>query len=217
MSNTMAPGTRLGSLRNPGAARRRRHGRGLSRARRAPRSRRRDQGAADEPRAGRGSPARFQREARAAGQLSHPNVMAIFDVGDGQVPYFVCELLEGVELRARLDGGPLPPKKAMSYAIQIARGLAAAHEKGFAHRDLKPENVMILRRRPREDPRLRPRQGPRARGHGGGADRAASDRAHDDRHDPRHRELHVARADPRAARPTTAPTCSRSARSSTRC
>ena len=87
---------------------------------------------------------RFQREARAAGQLSHPNVMAIFDVGDGQIPYFVCELLEGVELRARLDGGPLPPKKAMAYAIQIARGLAAAHDKGFAHRDLKPENVMIL-------------------------------------------------------------------------
>jgi serine/threonine protein kinase len=70
--------------------------------------------------------------------------MAIFDVGEGQIPYFVCELLEGVELRARLDSGPLPPKKAMAYAIQIARGLAAAHEKGFAHRDLKPENVMIL-------------------------------------------------------------------------
>ena len=87
---------------------------------------------------------RFQREARAAGQLSHPNVMSIFDVGEGQMPYFVCELLEGVELRARLESGPLPPRKAMSYAIQIARGLAAAHEKGFAHRDLKPENVMIV-------------------------------------------------------------------------
>jgi len=87
---------------------------------------------------------RFQREARAAGQLSHPNVMAIFDVGTGDVPYFVCELLEGVELRSQLDRGPLPPRKAMAYAIQIARGLAAAHEKGFAHRDLKPENVMIL-------------------------------------------------------------------------
>jgi hypothetical protein len=87
---------------------------------------------------------RFEREARAAGQLSHPNVMSIFDVGTGDVPYFVCELLEGIELRARLDAGPLPPRKAMAYAIQIARGLAAAHEKGFAHRDLKPENVMIL-------------------------------------------------------------------------
>jgi hypothetical protein len=50
--------------------------------------------------------------------------MAIFDVGSGDVPYFVCELLEGVELRARLDRGPLPPRKAIGYAIQIARGLA---------------------------------------------------------------------------------------------
>ncbi len=87
---------------------------------------------------------RFQREARAAGQLAHPNVMAIFDVGSGEVPYFVCELLEGVELRTRLTAGPLPPRKALGYANQIARGLAAAHEKGITHRDLKPENVMIL-------------------------------------------------------------------------
>ena len=86
---------------------------------------------------------RFQREARAAGQLSHPNLMAIFDVGVDEQPYFVCELLEGTDLRARIAQGPLPPKKALAYAIQIARGLAAAHEKGFAHRDLKPENVMI--------------------------------------------------------------------------
>src|SRR4029079_18848807 len=86
---------------------------------------------------------RFQREARAAGQLSHPKLMAIFDVGVDEQPYFVCELLEGTDLRARLSQGPLPPRKALAYAIQIARGLAAAHEKGFAHRDLKPENVMI--------------------------------------------------------------------------
>ncbi|MEP7028493.1 MAG: protein kinase [Candidatus Eisenbacteria bacterium] len=87
---------------------------------------------------------RFHREARAAGQLNHPNVMAIFDVGTGDVPYFVCELLEGQELRARLDQGALPPRKAVAIAVQVARGLAAAHERGILHRDLKPENLMIL-------------------------------------------------------------------------
>jgi Tol biopolymer transport system component len=89
---------------------------------------------------------RFEREARAAGQLNHPNIMAVHDVGttDALTPYIVCELLEGATLRTRLGGGPIPPRKAIQYAIQIAKGLAAAHAKGIAHRDLKPENVMIL-------------------------------------------------------------------------
>ena len=87
---------------------------------------------------------RFEREARAAGQLNHPNVIAVYDVGsDGTTPYIVSELLEGEDLRSRLDQGGLSPRRAISYAIQIARGLAAAHAKGIAHRDLKPENVMV--------------------------------------------------------------------------
>ncbi len=88
---------------------------------------------------------RFEREARAAGQLNHPNVMAIHDVGtEGDVPYFVCELLDGDDLRSRLASGPIPIRRALNYSIQIARGLSAAHAKGIAHRDLKPENLMLL-------------------------------------------------------------------------
>ena len=88
---------------------------------------------------------RFEREARSAGQLNHPNVVAIYDIGqtsDG--PYIVSELLEGTDLRARLESGPIAPRKAIAMGIQIAKGLAAAHAKGIAHRDLKPENLMIL-------------------------------------------------------------------------
>ena len=88
---------------------------------------------------------RFEREARAAGQLNHPNVIAIHDIGvEGTTSYIVSELLEGSDLRERLEGGPLAPRKAIQYAIQIAKGLSAAHAKGIAHRDLKPENVMVL-------------------------------------------------------------------------
>jgi hypothetical protein len=92
---------------------------------------------------------RFEREARAAGQLNHPNIMAVHDIGStepngGGLPYIVCELLDGVTLRAKLAQGPIPPRKAIQYATQVARGLAAAHAKGIAHRDLKPENLMIL-------------------------------------------------------------------------
>ncbi len=88
---------------------------------------------------------RFQREARAAGQLSHPNIIAIYDVGtEGDIPYIVSELLAGEDLRAPITAGPLLPRRALGYAIQIAKGLAAAHAKGIAHRDLKPENVMIV-------------------------------------------------------------------------
>jgi TolB-like protein len=87
---------------------------------------------------------RFEQEARAAGQLNHPNILALYDVGthDG-APYLVTELLEGQSLRERLEGGPLPPRKVIELAVQVCSGLAAAHEKGIVHRDLKPENLFI--------------------------------------------------------------------------
>src|SRR5579864_413793 len=87
---------------------------------------------------------RFAQEARAAAALSHPNILSIFDIGeDGGAPYVVSELLEGETLRDRLRNGPLATRKAIDYAAQVARGLAAAHEKGIVHRDLKPENIFI--------------------------------------------------------------------------
>jgi hypothetical protein len=88
--------------------------------------------------------ARFEREARAVAALTHPNILAIHDVGshDGTA-YAVTELLEGETLRQRLAAGALPSRKAVEIAIQIATGLAAAHEKGIVHRDLKPENVFV--------------------------------------------------------------------------
>ena len=87
---------------------------------------------------------RFERETRAVAALSHPNILTIHDVGrsDGTA-YAVLELLEGQTLRARLDGGALPQRKALEIAAQMARGLAAAHDKQIAHRDLKPENVFV--------------------------------------------------------------------------
>jgi len=89
---------------------------------------------------------RFEQEARSAGMLNHPNILAIYDIGthDG-TPYVVSELLEGETLRARLGGSALPQRKAVELAIQIAQGLAAAHDKGITHRDLKPENLFITR------------------------------------------------------------------------
>lgn len=90
--------------------------------------------------------ARFEREATAIAALSHPNILAIYDVGRQQdVSFAVTELLEGETLRARLQGGALPPRKAVAYATQLAEGLAAAHERGITHRDVKPENVFITR------------------------------------------------------------------------
>jgi len=89
--------------------------------------------------------ARFEREARAVAALSHPNILAIFDIGqEGDTVYAVTELLEGETLRERVNAGPLPARKAIEIATQIARGLAAAHDKGIVHRDLKPENVFVL-------------------------------------------------------------------------
>jgi eukaryotic-like serine/threonine-protein kinase len=89
---------------------------------------------------------RFEREAKLAGSLNHPNVVALHDVGfhDGK-PYFVTELLQGETLRERLAKGPIPLPKALEWAAQMAQGLAAAHERGIVHRDLKPENVFITR------------------------------------------------------------------------
>jgi serine/threonine protein kinase len=89
---------------------------------------------------------RFEQEARAVAALNHPNVVAVYDVGVAAGrPFLVTELLEGVSLRTRLEQGPVPPRKALEYAIQVARGLAAAHEHGFVHRDLKPENLFVTR------------------------------------------------------------------------
>jgi Tol biopolymer transport system component len=89
---------------------------------------------------------RFEQEARAAGGLNHPNILAIHDVGvrDG-APYVVSELLDGETLSARLRAGALALRDAIGYATQIAQGLAAAHEKGIVHRDLKPENLFVTK------------------------------------------------------------------------
>lgn len=104
---------------------------------------------------------RFEQEARAVAALNHPNLLTVFDVGATPVdeeiagassvaatavaasPYIVSELLEGATVRERLSAGPLRERKALDYAIQIARGLAAAHERGIVHRDLKPENLFV--------------------------------------------------------------------------
>jgi serine/threonine protein kinase/Tol biopolymer transport system component len=90
--------------------------------------------------------ARFEREAKAVAALNHPNITGIFDIGNSDgVAYVAMELLEGESLRTRLESGPLPPRKATELAIQMAQGLAAAHEKGVVHRDLKPDNLWITR------------------------------------------------------------------------
>ncbi len=92
---------------------------------------------------------RFSQEARAAAALNHPNILSIFDIGNQDIgdqlgaPYVVSELLEGETLRERLRSGPVSARKAIDYALQVARGLAAAHEKGIVHRDLKPENIFV--------------------------------------------------------------------------
>jgi serine/threonine protein kinase/Tol biopolymer transport system component len=89
---------------------------------------------------------RFQQEAQAVAVLNHPNILAIYDFGEHEnSPYIVTEFLEGETLRVRLGAGALPVRKASVYAEQIARGLAAAHERGVVHRDLKPENIFVTR------------------------------------------------------------------------
>jgi len=89
---------------------------------------------------------RFEQEGRAAAALNHPNIVVIYDSGsEGGVFYVATELLEGETLRDRLAGSALPVRKAIDYAIQTARGLAAAHAKGITHRDLKPENLFLTK------------------------------------------------------------------------
>jgi serine/threonine protein kinase/Tol biopolymer transport system component len=87
---------------------------------------------------------RFEQEARATSALNHPNILTVYDIGTHEgSPYIVAELLSGEELRDHLNNGEMPRRNAVDYALQIANGLAAAHEKGITHRDLKPENVFV--------------------------------------------------------------------------
>jgi len=90
---------------------------------------------------------RFEQEARAAAALSHPNILAVYRFGatDGHTPYLITELLEGETLGQRLAQGPLPARKAVDVALQVARGLAAAHDRDIVHRDLKPANIFLTR------------------------------------------------------------------------
>jgi serine/threonine protein kinase len=88
---------------------------------------------------------RFEQEALAAAALNHPHILVVYDIGTHEgAPYIASELLEGESLRDRLRSGALSVRKAVEYAIQIARGLAAAHDKGIIHRDLKPDNIFIM-------------------------------------------------------------------------
>jgi serine/threonine protein kinase len=89
---------------------------------------------------------RFEQEARAAAALNHPNILAVFQFGNHKgAPYLVSELLEGATLRECLSRGRLTPNKSIEYGVQVAHGLAAAHEKGIVHRDLKPENLFVTK------------------------------------------------------------------------
>src|SRR5271169_600463 len=93
---------------------------------------------------------RFEREARAVAALNHPNIVAVYDFGvepseTGAQQYIVSELLEGESLRSLLHGKPVPVRKLIDIAAQVADGLAAAHAAGVVHRDLKPENIMLAK------------------------------------------------------------------------
>ncbi len=89
---------------------------------------------------------RFEQEACAAGALNHPNILIVHDIGShDDAPYVVSELLEGETLRQRTTGAALAQRRVVDYALQIAHGLAAAHDKGIVHRDLKPENLFVTK------------------------------------------------------------------------
>src|SRR5687768_2535976 len=98
---------------------------------------------------------RFEREARAVAAINHPNILSVHDIGTADIvdpehgpsraAYMITELLDGDTLRARLGQGALSARKAADVAMQVARGLAAAHDRGIIHRDLKPENIVLLR------------------------------------------------------------------------
>ncbi len=157
---------------------------------------------------------RFEREAKAVAALSHPNILQIHDTGvhEGR-HYLVMELLAGETLREAAAAGPMSVARATDTAVQIARGLAAAHEKGIVHRDLKPENVFLLSDGQRQDSRLR----------AGPPDERGSRTGRRDchRHGPGNRHghgrLHGARAGPRASCRRAYRICLPSARSFTSC
>jgi eukaryotic-like serine/threonine-protein kinase len=89
---------------------------------------------------------RFEQEARATSALNHPNILTVYDIGTHNGSSFiVAELLEGEELRERLNDGAISQRKTVEYACQIVSGLSAAHERGIVHRDLKPENIFITK------------------------------------------------------------------------
>jgi Tol biopolymer transport system component len=89
---------------------------------------------------------RFTAEARAASALNHPNIITVLDAAfDTRAPYIVSELIDGRTLREEIGSSPIPPKRLLDLATQIADGLSAAHDAGIVHRDLKPENIMITR------------------------------------------------------------------------
>ena len=162
--------------------------------------------------------ARFEREAKAVAGLSHPNILALHDFGrEGSVAYAVMELLEGETLGEALSSGPLSARRATDYAVQIALGLAAAHEKGIVHRDLKPDNVFVTR-----DERIKILDFGLAKASAADWKRRIGDaladglRLHGAREGPGHGRLHVAGAGSRPARWTIAPTSSLSDRCSTR-
>src|SRR5580658_9884693 len=93
-----------------------------------------------------GRSSRFEQEAKAAAALNHPNILSVYQMGTYLgLPYLVSELLEGKTLADTLQTGPLGQRKAIDYGVQIARGLAAAHEKGVVHRDLKPANLFLCK------------------------------------------------------------------------
>jgi len=94
----------------------------------------------------RGRLVRFETEARAAAALNHPNILAVYQMGTYEgVPYLVSELLEGKTLTETIRRGPLALRRAIDYGVQVANGLAAAHEKGIVHRDLKPDNLFVTK------------------------------------------------------------------------
>ena len=91
--------------------------------------------------------AKFRREAQAAGGFSHPNIVSVYDVGDQNGMYYiVMELVEGITLKKYIEKtGRMPEREAVEVAMQVARGLEAAHEQGIIHRDVKPQNIIISR------------------------------------------------------------------------
>jgi eukaryotic-like serine/threonine-protein kinase len=89
---------------------------------------------------------RFQQEAQTLAGLTHPNIVTLFDTGEeGGTFFVVSEILEGATLRQRLEGGPIPVRQALEFAVQVCRGLTAAHARGIVHRDLKPENLFVAK------------------------------------------------------------------------